>query len=103
MLERDLQRESCSCSKIVLVNWSNKVRSSLLKEPKTVNPMGMKVAQLGLMTGRYFAFSKFKIHQEIMHQIIRKILLQYGLNTGKIRLPWIEWIRFICKSKKKKR
>jgi hypothetical protein len=28
----------------------------MLKEPKTVNPMGLKVAQLGLMTGRYFAF-----------------------------------------------
>jgi hypothetical protein len=56
MLQRDLQKESCSCSKIVLVNRSNKVRSFLLKESKTVNPMGMKVAQLGFMTGRYFAF-----------------------------------------------
>jgi hypothetical protein len=56
MLERDLQIESCSCSKIVVVNRSSKVRSSLLKEPNTVNPMGMKVAQLGLMAGRYFAF-----------------------------------------------
>jgi hypothetical protein len=42
MLERDLQKESCSCSKIVLVNRSNKARSSLLKEPKTVNPMVSK-------------------------------------------------------------
>jgi hypothetical protein len=39
MLEMDLQKESCSCSKIVLVNLSNKARSSLLKEPNTVNPM----------------------------------------------------------------
>jgi hypothetical protein len=51
MLERHLQKECCSCSKIVLVNRSNKARSSLLIEPKTVN---MNVAQLGLMTGRYF-------------------------------------------------
>jgi hypothetical protein len=56
ILERDLQKESCSCSKIVPVNRSNKAWSSLLKEPKTVNPMGMSVTQLGLMTGRYFAF-----------------------------------------------
>jgi hypothetical protein len=41
MLERDLQKESCLCSKIVLVNRSSKARSSLLKEPKTANPMGM--------------------------------------------------------------
>jgi hypothetical protein len=37
MLERDLQKESCSRSKIIVVNRSNKARSSLLKEPKTVN------------------------------------------------------------------
>jgi hypothetical protein len=28
----------------------------LLKEPNTVKPRGMKVAQLGLRTGRYLAF-----------------------------------------------
>jgi hypothetical protein len=28
----------------------------LLKEPKTVNPMGMEVVQLGLMTERYLTF-----------------------------------------------
>jgi hypothetical protein len=31
MLERDLQKESCVCSKIVLMNRSNKARSSMLK------------------------------------------------------------------------
>jgi hypothetical protein len=56
MLESDLQKESCSRSKIIVVNRSNKARSSLLKEPKRVNPRGMKVAQLGLMHGRYLAF-----------------------------------------------
>jgi hypothetical protein len=51
MLESDLQKESCSRSKIIVVNRSNKARSSLLKEPKRVNPRGMKVAQLqGLLS-----------------------------------------------------
>jgi hypothetical protein len=40
MLESDLQKESCSRSKIIVVNRSNKARSSLLNDPKTVNPRG---------------------------------------------------------------
>jgi hypothetical protein len=35
---------------------SELIEHSLLKEPKNVNPIGIKVAQLGLMTGRCFAF-----------------------------------------------
>jgi hypothetical protein len=56
MLERDLKKVSGSCSKIVLVNLANKAQSSLLKVPKAVTSMGIKMAQLGLMTCRYFAF-----------------------------------------------
>jgi hypothetical protein len=93
MLERDLQRESCSCSKIVQVNWSNKVQNSLLKEPTTVNPMGMKAAQDKDTSSHSSSSRDVMCGVSKIQQIIRKILLCYGLNTDKIRLS-DEWIRF---------
>jgi hypothetical protein len=63
MLERDLQKESCSSSKTVLVNRSNKARSSLLKDSET---NGYERGTAGVDDGRYILL----LNKEVVQQLI---------------------------------